>query len=112
MERCLTIVGIGLSFFSQKCYVKYLTKPIDLILLFNYLILISSRYQHRLSMPKINLIYKDDSPNEKLGKYSKASFSHIFCRLADISAVIRATGKDMLFLIYSGLGMHLPSYLL
>jgi len=40
-------------------------------MLFNYLILISSRYQHRLSMSKRNLIYKDDGPNEKLGKYRK-----------------------------------------
>ena len=40
------------------------------IMLFDYLILISSIYQYRLSMPKRNPSYKDDGPNEKLGKYS------------------------------------------
>ena len=41
------------------------------IMLFDYLILISSIYQYRLSMPKRNPSYKDDGPNEKLGKYSR-----------------------------------------
>lgn len=38
-------------------------------MLLDYIMLISQGYQCRLRMPKRNLIYKGDGPNEKLGKY-------------------------------------------
>ncbi len=39
------------------------------IMLSDYLMLISRRYQSRSSMPKRNQIYKGGGTNEKLGKY-------------------------------------------